>query len=215
MEFIKSRFRTMIIVVNYGIGNLASVKNMLKKAGVTDVEISADAADLRRADKVILPGVGHFDNGMKKLRASGLFELLNEKVLGEKTPALGICLGAQMLTKGSEEGDAEGLGWIDAFCEKFDTAKMEKPLPVPNMGWAEVEEKKKSVLTRELPAEPRFYFTHSYHIVCHDPADALLTARYGFEYTAAIERENIYGTQFHPEKSHKFGMKLLSNFAQS
>lgn len=204
----------MIVVINYGIGNLASIKNMLRKAGVADVEISADAEDLRRADKVILPGVGHFDNAMKKLKASGLFDLLNEKVLEEKTPVIGICLGAQMLAKGSEEGSEEGLGWIDAYCEKFDTAKMEKPLPVPNMGWADVEVKKDSALIKNLPDELRFYFTHSYHIVCENIADQLLTANYGFEYTAAVEKENIFGTQFHPEKSHKFGMKLLSNFAR-
>src|SRR6185503_18397202 len=103
----------MIVIINYGIGNLASVKNMIRKAGFTDVEISGERADLQRAEKIILPGVGHFDNGMKKLKASGLSGLLNEKVLEEKTPVLGICLGAQMLTKGSEEGDEEGLGWID------------------------------------------------------------------------------------------------------
>lgn len=205
----------MIIILDYGIGNLSSVKNMLKKAGAIDVVISSKTEDLRRTGKIILPGVGHFDNGMRKLKASGLFELLNEKVLEEKTPVLGICLGAQMLTKGSDEGDEAGLGWIDATCEKFDRAKMNQPLTVPFMGWADVEAKKTSVLTADLPDEPRFYFTHSYHIVCRNDGDRLLTANYGFEYTAAIERENVFGTQFHPEKSHKFGMKLLSNFARN
>jgi len=205
----------MITILDYGIGNLLSVKNMLAKAGVATAVISGSEENLQQADKIILPGVGHFDAGMRKLKASGLFELLNQRVLEDNIPVLGICLGAQMLTKGSEEGDEEGLGWIDAYCEKFDTAKMEKPLSVPNMGWAEVLEKKDSVLIKELPAEPRFYFTHSYHILCGNPSDQLLSADYGYEFTAAVEKDNIFGTQFHPEKSHKFGMKLLSNFARA
>lgn len=204
----------MIQIINYGVGNISSIKSMFQKAGFTQVEISSDKINLQKAKKIILPGVGHFDSGMRKLRESGLFDLLNEKIKSEKTPVLGICLGAQMLTKGSEEGSEEGLGWIDAYCEKFDVSKMEKPLPVPNMGWAEVEIKKDSALIKDLPDEPRFYFTHSYHIVCADPSDSLMTADYGYEFTAAVEKENIFGTQFHPEKSHKFGMKLLDNFAR-
>lgn len=187
---------------------------MFRKASVSDVVISRDVNALRTADRIVLPGVGHFDNGMRKLKASGLFEMLNHKVLEEQTPVLGICLGAEMLTTGSEEGTEPGLGWVDAYCRRFDVSKMDDPLPVPNMGWAEVEVKKNSKLVEDLPPEPRFYFTHSYHIVCENPADELLSTDYGFEYTAAVEKENVFGTQFHPEKSHKFGMKLLSNFAK-
>lgn len=204
----------MIMILDYAIGNPSSIKNMLKKAGFTDVLISGDEKDLQNADKIILPGVGHFDAGMRKLKSSGLCETLNRRVLEDKVPALGICLGAQMLTRGSEEGSEEGLGWIDAFCQRFDTAKMEKPLTVPNMGWLDTETKKYSAFISDLPDEPRFYFTHSYHIVNNEPADTLMTADYGYRFTAAVLKDNIYGTQFHPEKSHKFGLKLLANFAR-
>jgi imidazole glycerol-phosphate synthase subunit HisH len=203
----------LIYIIDYGIGNLASIQNMFKKADVSDTVISNDVKMLQETDKIVLPGVGHFDNGMQKLKASGLYDILNQKVIEEKTPVLGICLGAEMLLAGSEEGDESGLGWIDGYCHRFDVSKMSEPLPVPNMGWAEVEVRKGSKLVEGLPPEPRFYFTHSYHIVCKNPSDELLSTNYGFEYTAAVEKENIFGTQFHPEKSHKFGMKLLSNFA--
>jgi glutamine amidotransferase len=205
----------MIAILDYGIGNLLSVKNMLGKAGAKDITITSTAQELAAADKIVLPGVGHFDNGMKRLRASGMYETLNQKVLDEKTPVIGICLGAQMLTKGSEEGDEPGLGWIDAECKRFDAAKMDEKLPVPHMGWAEVTQKRNAEILAELPEEPRYYFTHSYHIVCNDAADELLTARYGYDFTAAVQHANIVGTQFHPEKSHKFGMRLLANFARS
>ena len=205
----------MIVILDYGVGNLLSVKNMLRKAGAIDVLITASVEDVRRADKLVLPGVGHFDNGMKKLRASGMFDALSEKVMLEKTPVIGICLGAQMLTNGSEEGNEEGLGWIEGHCERFDPQKMTEPLAVPHMGWAEVTVCKESPLLQDLPRNPRFYFTHSYHIVCRDPKERLLAASYGMDFTAAVERGSIFGTQFHPEKSHKFGMRLLSNFAKA
>lgn len=204
----------MIAILDYGIGNLLSVKNMLDRAGAREVVVTSKVEDVKAADKLVLPGVGHFDNGMKKLRASGLYDALNEKVLERKTPVIGICLGAQMLTKGSEEGTEPGLGWIDAECKRFDQTRMDEKLPVPHMGWADVSGTKQSTLIKELPNEPRYYFTHSYHIVCNDPADELLTANYGYDFTAAVEHGNIAGTQFHPEKSHKFGMRLLANFAR-
>jgi len=204
----------MIAILDYGIGNLLSVKNMLGRAGANDAVITSSADGVAAADKIILPGVGHFDNGMRKLRASGMYDALSEKVLNGGTPVIGICLGAQMLTKGSEEGDEPGLGWIDGECRRFDPVKMEERLPVPHMGWAEVTERKDSRLLADLPEEPRYYFTHSYHIVCSDPADELLTAWYGYDFTAAVQHGNIVGTQFHPEKSHKFGMRLLANFVR-
>lgn len=205
----------MIAILDYGIGNLLSVKNMLSRAGANDAVITSSAAEVAAADKIVLPGVGHFDNGMRKLRASEMYDVLNEKVLKGGTPVIGICLGAQMLTMGSEEGNEPGLGWIDGECKRFDPKKMEERLPVPHMGWAEVTERKGSSLLADLPEEPRYYFTHSYHIVCNDPADELLTARYGYDFTAAVQHKNIVGTQFHPEKSHKFGMRLLANFVQA
>ena len=204
----------MIAILDYGIGNLLSVKNMLDRAGAREVVVTSKAKDLHSAHKLVLPGVGHLDSGMKKLRSSGLYDILNEKVLEQKTVVIGICLGAQMLTKGSEEGDEPGLGWIDAECKRFDQTRMDEKLPVPHMGWADVSGTKPSVLINELPGEPRYYFTHSYHIVCNDPSDELLTANYGYDFTAAVEHGNIAGTQFHPEKSHKFGMRLLANFAR-
>lgn len=204
----------MIAILDYGIGNLLSVKNMLDRAGARDVVITSKAEDVQAADKLVLPGVGHFDNGMRKLRASGLYDTLNEKVLEQKAPVIGICLGAQMLTKGSEEGTEPGLGWINAECRRFDQARMNEKLPVPHMGWADVTAKKNSALLTDVPAEPRYYFTHSYHIVCSDPSDELLTAHYGYDFTAAVQHDNIVGTQFHPEKSHKFGMHLLANFVR-
>lgn len=203
----------MIVIVDYKIGNPMSVRNMLAKGGHREAVISGDAAVLRDATKIILPGVGHFDAGMRKLRGSGLYDLLNEKVLEQKTPVLGICLGAEMLTKGSDEGTEKGLGWIDAHCRRFEVSEMSEPRSIPNMGWLDVRAGKASRLTADLPPEPRFYFTHSFHIVCFDPSDRLLTADYGYEFTAAVERGNVFGTQFHPEKSHKYGMKLLANFA--
>ena len=203
----------MIAILHYGIGNLLSVQNMLRKAGVTDALITSEAGELRRADKIVLPGVGHFDNGMKLLRASGMFDALHQKVVVERTPVLGICLGAEMLTKGSEEGDEPGLGWIDAHCDRFRPDELTEPLAVPHMGWAEVSACKESKLLADLPENPRYYFSHSYHIVCENLEDRLLAAHHGIEFTAAVERGNIAGVQFHPEKSHKFGLRLLANFA--
>ena len=203
----------MIAILDYGIGNLLSVKNMLGRAGAKDVTIASTEDQVRQAGKIVLPGVGHFDGGMRKLRESGLMDAINEKVVEQKTPVIGICLGAQMLTKGSAEGNEEGLGWIDAECRRFDIQKMDTKLPIPHMGWAEVAEQKSSALLADLPDEPRYYFTHSYHIVCENQSDELLTAHYGYDFTAGVERGNIIGTQFHPEKSHKFGMRLLANFA--
>lgn len=201
----------MLVIIDYNSGNLQSIKNLLKKIGLSSL-ISSRIEDAENASKLILPGVGHFDNGMAQLKKSGLIEVLNQRVLKDKIPIFGICLGAQLLTKGSEEGTEPGLGWIDAQTVKFDRSKMSDNLKVPHMGWNEVRLKKPSKLFQNMPEDPRFYFVHSYHIHCNNPADQLLTAQYGHEITAAVEHENILGVQFHPEKSHKFGMQLLANF---
>ena len=163
----------------------------------------------------MLPGVGHFAYGIDKLKKSEFFAELNRKVLQERTPLLGICLGAQLLTKHSEEGNAAGLGWIDAQTVQFKQEKFNRKLTVPNMGWLEVKRNKDSRLLEGLSSEARFYFVHSYHIVCNNPSDELLSAEYGYNFTAAVEHENIAGVQFHPEKSHKFGMQILQNFARN
>lgn len=205
----------MILIVDYGVGNLTSILNMFKKAGVSDVIISGNPEDISSASKILLPGVGHYSYGIEKLKSSGLLPVLNKKVLEIKTPVLGICLGAQLLTKHSEEGNAEGLGWIDGKTVKFNFENIPGKLSVPNMGWQEVKSHRKSRLLEGLPIDARFYFVHSYHMVCNDPSDVLLTANYGYDFTAAVEHENIAGVQFHPEKSHKYGMQVLYNFAKN
>lgn len=201
----------MITIVDYGMGNLLSIQNMFRRIGVPS-EISGDAGRIKHASKILLPGVGAFDAAMEKISESGLIPVLNEKVLEEKVPVLGICLGMQLLTKDSEEGVCQGFGWIDAHTIKFrftDDAR----LKVPHMSWNNVEPLRESPLTNDLPAEPRFYFVHSYHVVANNPADVLMTTLYGFRFHSVIQHQNIFGAQFHPEKSHKHGMKLLANFA--
>lgn len=199
----------MITIVDYQMGNVGSIKNMLKKVGA-ESEISGDPAVLRGANKLILPGVGAFDTGMRHLADSGLIDVLNELVLEKKVPVLGICLGMQLLTRKSEEGTLPGLGWVAADTIKF---RFDDPeLRVPHMGWNSLRASNGSPLFQGYSEEPRYYFVHSYHVVCDDPADAAGTTQYGFPFTSAVQKGNVYGTQFHPEKSHKYGMQLLRNF---
>ena len=205
----------MIVIIDYGIGNLMSIKNMLKKAGFGDVIISSKEEDILTADKLILPGVGNFDYGMTHLENAGFIDTLNKKVLHDKTPILGICLGAQLLTKGSEEGNRSGLSWVNAKTVRFDPLKMSSNHKVPHMGWGDVKLRKESKLFDNMPSAARFYFVHSYHIQCEHAVDELLSCDYGYMFTAGIEHENIIGVQFHPEKSHKFGLTLLRNFVQN
>lgn len=203
----------MITIIDYKIGNLGSIKNMLKKIGQSS-NITSDVDEISKAEKIILPGVGHFGHGMRRLKESGCIDVLNHKAKVEKIPVLGICLGAQLLTKFSEEGNEEGLSWIDAEVKKFNKELMPEPLPIPNMGWCDLQIRSADRLVENLPQNSRFYFVHSYHIVCKDSKNELLSAHYGYPFTAAIHHENIYGVQFHPEKSHKFGMKLMDNFCR-
>jgi imidazole glycerol-phosphate synthase subunit HisH len=202
----------MITIINYGIGNLTSVKNMLKKAGAEDVRISNSPEEIAAAVKLLLPGVGHFDYGIKKLHESGLIPLLEKRVLHDKVPILGICLGAQLMTNRSDEGLEPGLGWIDAETVKFDSVRMTGNYKIPHMGWNYVKLQKQNVLNFGLPEASRFYFVHSYHLKMNNPQDEWLTAHYGYDFCAAYQKENIFACQFHPEKSHKFGMQLLKNF---
>ena len=200
----------MITIVNYGVGNLASIKNMLKKAGFEAV-LATEKSEIEKASKIILPGIGAFDHCMSEFNKSGLRELVTKKVLGEKTPVLGICVGLQMLMESSEEGVEPGLGWIKGKTIKFKKEKL-GDLKIPHMGWTNVQIVKDTLLTQQLGDEPRFYFVHSYYVQPEEQSDIMLTATYGYEFTAAINHENIFGAQFHPEKSHKYGMKILENF---
>ena len=201
----------MITIINYNAGNIKSIQNMLKRIGAKSC-ISSDATEIEQAEKLILPGVGHFDYGMRNLQESGLIGVLNKKVVVDKVPLLGICLGAQLLGNKSEEGIIPGLGWIDMEVVKFDENKLPKNLKIPHMSWNEIIIKKQSELLAGLNNESRFYFVHSYHMKCNDENDVLTNTNYGYEFTSAVEKENIFGVQFHPEKSHKFGMRLLENF---
>lgn len=203
----------MIVIVDYGSGNLKSIKNMLVFLGVA-AQISSDPEIIERSDKLILPGVGSFDSGMNNLRSSKLVSVLEAQVFQEKKPILGICLGMQLMTNSSEEGREPGLGWFDAKTTRFNFSSDEN-LKVPHMGWNFVNPVGYSRIFEDLNGPlSRFYFVHSYFVECFDKSNILAQCTYGTEFTCAINKGNIYGVQFHPEKSHKFGMKLLKNFAE-
>jgi glutamine amidotransferase len=198
----------VIVVIDCDMGNVGSIVNMLKKAGHS-ATISRDPREIAQADRLILPGVGSFDAGMANIRELGLLGVLEEKVMRERTPVLGICLGMQLLGRGSAEGRLPGLGWLPGQVVRFS-----KPgLRVPHMGWNTVHPARAHWLFEGLPEEMRFYFVHSYYMVCNDGAEPLATARYGDDICVAVASEHILGVQFHPEKSHRFGMMLLRNFA--
>ncbi len=199
----------MVVIVHSNIGNVGSIKNMLKKIGVESV-LSRETEVIEKADRLILPGIGAFDRGMQNLADLDLINLLNKKVLEDKTPVLGVCLGMQLMTKSSEEGKLQGLGWIDAETIKFPSD--DKTLRVPHMGWNILNLKKEDNLFKKLPEDARFYFVHSYYIRCNNPEDIAATTNYGTEFVSSFQKDNIFGCQFHPEKSHRFGMEVYRNF---
>lgn len=200
----------MITIVNYGMGNLGSMFNMFKRLGVKAC-IESDPANLKNATKLVLPGVGAFDAAMTCINgATGLREVLDHKVLIERIPVLGVCLGMQLLTRSSEEGVLPGLGWIAGVTTRFPKLQ---GLKVPHMGWNVSLPNSPSLLTKDVGAEPRYYFVHSYYVHVDDPVHSLMRTHYGIDFDSAIGRDNIYGVQFHPEKSHRFGMQILKNFA--
>lgn len=201
----------MIAVIDYDIGNLAAIANMLNRLGASCV-VTADPAVVEAADRIILPGNGAFDACVRGIRSSGLLDLLTHKVLVQRTPLLGICVGAQMLGYGSEEGKEPGLGWIDMQVRRFPRLP---GLRVPHMGWCHVDKGPvPSTLVQDLADDARFYFVHSYYLAPADPQAVMLRATYGIDFAAAVHQGNITGVQFHPEKSHRFGKALLAQFAQ-
>lgn len=206
----------MVTIIDYGVGNIGSIVNMLKKVG-SDSIITSDPEQLKKAEKIVLCGIGAFDDGMTKLENMNIVDVLKQKVLEDKTPILGVCLGMQLFTKGSEEGDMEGLGFIDAYTKRFDFSEMktEKTLRVPHMGWNVARPVKSSKLYERMYQEPRFYFVHSYYVSLNNPQDELLQTQYGISFTSSFEKDNIIGVQFHPEKSHKYGMRLYENFVRN
>jgi glutamine amidotransferase len=201
----------MITIVNYGMGNLGSMLNMFKKLGVR-ATIESEISVLKRAKKLVLPGVGAFDAAMTCINTTeGLREVLDEKVLEEKTPVLGVCLGMQLMTCSSEEGMLPGLGWVAGKTTRFPRAS---GLKVPHMGWNVAFSSSPSLLTENVGEQPRYYFVHSFCVHVDDPSHSLMRTHYGIDFDSAIGRDNIYGVQFHPEKSHRFGMQILKNFAE-
>lgn len=203
----------MIVVVDYRMGNLNSIINMLKKIGVSGI-ISSNPKDIENADKLILPGVGAFDAGMTNIRELNLLPIIINQVMNNKTPILGICLGMQLLTCKSEEGSQPGLGLIEGETILFDCNLQKQKFKIPHMGWNSVNIKRPNPLFKHSGEELCFYFVHSYHVVCQNKDNIVTTTDYGGEFVSSIQKNNIFGTQFHPEKSHKYGLQVLKNFVE-
>lgn len=202
----------MISIINYGLGNIGSIIRMIEVCGGS-AEVVKSADEISRAEKLILPGVGHFDKGMTELKNRNLMPALKQRVIDDEIPILGICLGMQLLCKRSEEGSEKGLGLIEAEVKKFKNDQI-PGLKIPNMGWNQISIIKKNGLLTNSDSNRRFYFVHSYYVVPDSAEITIATAYYGQLYCAAFQNKNIYGVQFHPEKSHKFGMELMRNFIQ-
>ncbi|MBI4861543.1 MAG: imidazole glycerol phosphate synthase subunit HisH [Candidatus Riflebacteria bacterium] len=200
----------MIVVVDCGIGNCGSVVNMIRRVG-GQVVATADPAVVRSASRLVLPGVGSFDRGMTLLDEVGLLPVLNDRVVGAGVPILGICLGLQLMSRRSDEGARSGLGWLGADTVRFHPPA-EEPVRIPHMGWNEVVPARETRLFKPVDGELRYYFAHSYHLVCDRRDDVLATSVHGYEFAAAVQRGNVCGVQFHPEKSHVFGMELMKSF---
>lgn len=201
----------MIIIVDFGLGNLRSIQHKLERLGVM-ARVSTAPQEITQADVLILPGVGHFATGMENLRRAGLVDVLTHKVREQSTPVIGICLGMQLMSKRSEEGDVDGLGWIDAVTRRFRFDSNPTPPKIPHIGWNTLRPARPHPLLAGIPATQRFYFVHSYHVCCANPADVLTTTHYGHEFVSSFQRDNIFGVQFHPEKSHREGMNIVRNF---
>lgn len=202
----------MILIADYGLCNLRSIAHKLAKAGIP-ATVSSNPAEFATATRIILPGVGHFAAAMRNLRQSGLAAALTERVIHAHIPILGICLGMQLFARSSEEGNVEGLGWLEADVVRLKPGN-ESRLKIPHVGWNSVRFLRPSALAGPIP-DARFYFTHSYHLVCHNPADPLARTQYGIDFVSAVEHQNILGFQCHPEKSHHYGMDVLIAFCKA
>jgi imidazole glycerol-phosphate synthase subunit HisH len=203
----------MIAIVDYGVGNPGSILNMFRRLGIESA-ITSDARDIAAASKIVLPGVGAFDHAVTEMSRRGIDAVLHDRVLGARVPILGICLGMQLMSRGSDEGSSPGLGWIDAHTARFAFAADAPGFRAPHMGWNTVSLRRPNPLLGPEVGESRYYFVHSYHVHCRDSNDVIGTTSYGIEFTAAIRRGNIFGTQFHPEKSHRFGLAILRRFGE-
>jgi len=203
----------MITIIDLNIGNIGSVVNMIKHVGA-DCVVSSNADEIKKATKLILPGVGSYDRAMNQLRERQLEEVIVEKATTDKIPLLGICLGMQLLTNSSQEGKEKGLGLINAETLSFKNAFDKKEINerIPHMGWNDIHLEQQNKLTKNLIESSRFYFVHSYYVKCFSKENSLITSNYGFDFDSGIVKDNVYGVQFHPEKSHKYGKKLISNF---
>ncbi len=199
-----------ILIIDYGMGNIGSLRNMFRRIGV-DADVACDETSILKAKKLLLPGVGSFDAAMSRLNNTGIGEIIRHRALNDRVPLLGVCLGMQLLTDGSEEGLLPGLGLIPARARRFVPSNGRK---VPHMGWNLVKKTTPSELTTHLELDSRFYFVHSYYVTAENREDSILSADYGIAFDAAIQRGNIIGAQFHPEKSHRYGMNLLKAFAE-
>ena len=202
----------MIAIVNYGLGNIRAFVNVYERLHVP-VAVAQTPGDLKGASKVILPGVGAFDHAMGKLNQSGMRDAIEKIVFDQRVPILGVCVGMQMLSSSSDEGKLPGLGWIDGTVRKFDTRCLSGKVHLPHMGWNTIDPKEGSGLLGEFTNGSRFYFLHSFYFECRNKMDSIAETDYGIRFTSAVNRGNIYGVQFHPEKSHHWGIRLLKKFA--
>ncbi len=201
-----------LVIVDYGTGNLSSVRRSLDRLGTESV-ISSNPAEIAGADKIILPGVGHFGTAMSNLLELNLLDALNEAVLVKQKPILGICLGMELMARQSEEGNVSGLGWFDAEMVRFNISDKQR-YKIPHMGWNKISIKKDSLLMQNISDLSEFYFVHSYYLQANNESDILNETNYELTYPSAIERDNIFGVQYHPEKSHDAGAQLLKNFVE-
>ena len=202
----------MITIIDYGVGNVFAFQNVFKRLSIPS-KIAKCENDLMGSSKLILPGVGHFDYAMSQLNNSGMRDRLDELVLKEKIPVIGICVGMQMMAKKSDEGTLDGLRWIDAYVKKFDEATINHHTKLPHMGWNDVKPNENHPLFKGLEQEAIFYFLHSFYFKCSNQENSISKTDYGINFSSSVQHDNIYGIQFHPEKSHSYGESLLKNFA--